>query len=79
MFAIEEITTVKPNGSLVVHHPELRPGEQVKVIVLLGVGSVAAAPSGYRLKQGWAGGLSDIGKDYTAVELQHKAQEWRGD
>ena len=79
MFAIEEITTVQPNDSLVVQHPELKPGERVKVIVLLGAGSVAAAPQGHRLKQDWAGGLSDLGKNYTAVELQHKAQEWRGD
>ena len=25
----------------------------------------------------WEGGLSDISEEYTSVELQHKALEWR--
>lgn len=25
----------------------------------------------------WAGGLADLRAEYTAVELQHKASEWR--
>jgi len=25
----------------------------------------------------WEGGLLEIGKDFTSVELQHKALEWR--
>ncbi len=32
--------------------------------------------SGKRLKQNWAGGLSAFKKEYTSVELQHKASEW---
>jgi hypothetical protein len=25
----------------------------------------------------WTGGLSSLKKDYSSVELQHKAMEWR--
>ncbi len=37
---------------------------------------------GSRAKKGkfkfdWEGGLSDLKKKYTSVELQHKALEWR--
>lgn len=31
------------------------------------------------LKMDWRGALSDFRDQYTAVELQHKATEWRGD
>jgi len=34
---------------------------------------------GKTLRQDWAGGLSDYREQYTSVELQHKALEWRGD
>jgi hypothetical protein len=32
-----------------------------------------------KLRQNWAGGLSDYGSQYTSLELQKKALEWRGD
>jgi hypothetical protein len=32
-----------------------------------------------KLRQNWAGALSDYGKQYTSVQLQKKALEWRGD
>jgi hypothetical protein len=32
-------------------------------------------PPGFKFN--WAGGLADFGKEFTAVELQHKANEWR--
>ncbi|HEY6231115.1 MAG TPA: hypothetical protein VIW64_07620 [Pyrinomonadaceae bacterium] len=32
-----------------------------------------------KLKQNWAGGLSDYRGQYTSLELQKKALEWRGD
>lgn len=82
MTAIEETTTVQPNGSVVLRHPELKPGEQVKVIVLLGPAHVAAerrAATGRKLKGDWGGVLTDLGKQYSSVEMQHKANEWRGD
>ena len=84
MIAIEETTTVLPNGTLVLRHPDLKVGEQVKVIVLRNGGqpSPTASPSpasGAKLKQDWAGGLSDLAGEFTSVQLQHKASEWRGD
>ena len=83
MIAIEETTTVQPNGDLVLRHPELKAGDQVKVIVLLGNGHpVPATPplaAGRKLKQDWAGGLADLAGEFTSVQLQHKAVEWRGD
>jgi hypothetical protein len=84
MNAIEETTTVQPNGTLVLSHPELRAGERVKVIVLRNespVSSVSpsAAGEGRKLKQDWAGGLKDLAPDFTSLQLQRKASEWRGD
>ena len=35
--------------------------------------------SGKRLSQSWAGGLKDYRDQYTSLELQKKALEWRGD
>lgn len=32
-----------------------------------------------KLTQNWAGGLSDYSSQYTSLELQKKALEWRGD
>jgi hypothetical protein len=34
---------------------------------------------GRTLRQYWAGGLSDYQDQYTSLELQQKALEWRGD
>lgn len=34
---------------------------------------------GRTLRQDWAGALQDYRKKYTALELQKKALEWRGD
>ncbi len=81
MIAIEETTAVQADGSLVLRRPELKAGERVKVIVLLG-GEPPPRESpalGGKLKQDWAGGLADLASQYTSVQLQHKAQEWRGD
>jgi hypothetical protein len=35
--------------------------------------------TGGRLRQHWAGGLSDYRDQYTSLELQQNALEWRGD
>jgi mRNA-degrading endonuclease RelE of RelBE toxin-antitoxin system len=32
-----------------------------------------------RLKQNWAGALSDYREEYTSSQLQQKSLEWRGD
>jgi len=32
-----------------------------------------------KLKQNWAGALRDYREQYTSLELQKKALEWRGD
>ena len=34
---------------------------------------------GRRLRQDWAGALRDYRDQYTSLELQRKALEWRGD
>ena len=34
---------------------------------------------GRPLQQDWAGALRDYREQYTSVELQHKASDWRGD
>lgn len=38
-----------------------------------------AEKSGKRLRQDWAGALKDFREQYTSLELQKKALEWRGD
>jgi hypothetical protein len=35
----------------------------------------SAQPPGFKFN--WAGGLADLGGEFTAVELQHKANDWR--
>ena len=35
--------------------------------------------NGKRLRQDWAGSLRDYRDQYTSLELQKKALEWRGD
>lgn len=35
--------------------------------------------NGKRLRQDWAGALRDYRDQYTSLELQKKALEWRGD
>ena len=32
-----------------------------------------------KLRQNWAGALSDYRDEYTSLELQKKALDWRGD
>jgi hypothetical protein len=38
-----------------------------------------AKKPGRRLRQDWAGALKDFRGQYTSLELQKKALEWRGD
>lgn len=35
--------------------------------------------AGKKLRQDWAGALRDYREQYTSLELQKKALEWRGD
>jgi hypothetical protein len=35
--------------------------------------------SSKKLKQNWAGALSDYRETYTSLDLQKKSLEWRGD
>lgn len=35
--------------------------------------------TGRRLRQDWAGALGDFRDQYTSLELQKRALEWRGD
>lgn len=39
----------------------------------------ARKPDSKRVGQSWAGGLSEFREQFTSVDLQHKASEWRGD
>jgi mRNA-degrading endonuclease RelE of RelBE toxin-antitoxin system len=34
---------------------------------------------GWKLRQNWAGALREVRDQYTSLELQKKALEWRGD
>jgi hypothetical protein len=38
-----------------------------------------ACRRGRKLRQDWAGALRDYRDQYTSLELQEKALEWRGD
>ena len=37
------------------------------------------AKHGKKLRQDWAGALSDFRDQYTSLELQNKSLNWRGD
>ncbi len=41
--------------------------------------SKRAQKAGKRLRQDWGGGLKEYRQEYSALELQKKALEWRGD
>ena len=79
MTTIREFTKVKPGRTVEVCTPDLAPGEQVEVIVLSAAAKTPPPPTGRRLKLDWGGALADLASQYTSVELQHKANEWRGD
>jgi len=36
-------------------------------------------PKRSKLRMNWAGGLSEFREQFTSLELQKKALEWRGD
>jgi hypothetical protein len=38
-----------------------------------------AKKAGKRLRQDWGGGLKEYRQQYSALELQKRALEWRGD
>ena len=38
-----------------------------------------ARPVGQPLRQDWAGALRAYREQYTAIDLQHQALDWRGD
>ena len=40
-------------------------------------GSTKAKTTAKKFKFDWEGDLADLSKEYTSVELQHKALEWR--
>lgn len=56
--------------------PELRQEVKDFVQVLIKRG---ARQVGKKLRQDWAGALRDYRDQYTSLELQQKALEWRGD
>ncbi|MCB0298263.1 MAG: DUF2281 domain-containing protein [Calditrichae bacterium] len=42
-----------------------------------GIDKPEKTDDGKSFKFDWAGGLSQLKKEYTAVELQHKSLDWR--
>ncbi len=38
-----------------------------------------ARKPGKKLRQDWAGALRDVRDQYTSLDLQRKASDWRGD
>ncbi|MGD9047661.1 MAG: DUF2281 domain-containing protein [Anaerolineae bacterium] len=69
--------TVKPLEELVQElPPDLRAEVRDFVESLL---AKRGRHSGRTLSQDWAGALSEYRYQYTALELQRRALEWRGD
>ncbi len=56
--------------------PDLQPEVKDFVEFLL---ERRAHKGGRKLRQDWAGALKNYRKQYTSLELQRKALEWRGD
>ncbi len=83
MTTIREFTKVTNTGALEIRHPALTAGQDVEVIVLIGIDddhketpATTRRSSGQRLRGDWGGALADLGQRYSSVELQHKAMEW---
>jgi hypothetical protein len=73
MQAYREIIDGKRFGTIVNLPSELRDGE-VEIIVLPVERNKKKKT---KLSQNWAGALSDYRNQYTSLELQKKALEWR--
>lgn len=56
--------------------PELRQEVADFIQFLL---SKRAGRKGRKLRQDWGGGLEEYRQQYSSLELQKKAMEWRGD
>lgn len=56
--------------------PDLQEEARIFVEFLL---EKRAERKGVKLRQDWAGALRDYRDQYTSLELQKKALEWRGD
>lgn len=68
---------VKPLDELL---RDLPPESQVEVRALVeSLMKKRKKKSSGKLRQKWAGALSDFREEYTALELQKKALDWRGD
>ena len=69
--------SVKPLAELV---QELPPDVQIQVreYVEFLLAKHSRKP-GKKLRQDWAGTLRDFREEYTSLELQQKALDWRGD
>ncbi len=74
MLAYREIIDGKHLGKVVNLPSELR-NRDVEIIVL----PVGKKKKGKKLSQNWANALEDCREEYTALELQKKALEWRGE
>ena len=74
MLAYREIVDGKHLGKIVNLPYELR-NRQVEIIVL----PVEKKKKSKKLSQDWANALEDYREQYTALELQKKALEWRGE
>ncbi len=65
---IDQVVSVLP--------PDIR--DEVRDFILF-LMEKRAQKSGRKLRQDWAGALREHREEYTSLELQKKAQEWRGD
>ena len=70
-------TSVMPLEELI---KTLPPEAQVEVRDFVEFLAAKRGPKvGRPLRQDWAGALRDYRQQYTAIELQRRALEWRGD
>ena len=52
---------------------------KVADLTTLEIEALPKRPKSSTLRQDWAGGLSEFRDQYTSIELQKKALEWRQD
>ena len=56
--------------------PQLIPEIMDYIDFLINKYSIDSSSKG-KFKFQWSGGLADVSKQYTSVQLQHKAVDWR--
>jgi len=79
VYLYKEVERMKTNEEILEILGALSPDLQKEVIDFARFLMQKKVGRGKKLRQDWAGGLKEYRAQYTSLELQKKALEWRGD